>query len=182
MKTFFQKLARFAGALRRSECGSASVEFVLVLPAFMLLFTSAYEGGVLSTRQVMLERGVDATVREVRIGRLPFPNHESLSDRICHYAAIIPDCKANLRVEMIKRNPRAWVAVPTAVQCVDRAEQGIPVINFNPGLNNELMILRVCALFDPMIPTTGLGREIPKESGGAYALVATSSYVMEPFQ
>ena len=66
--------------------------------------------------------------------------------------------------------------------CVDRAELGPPVLNFNSGLNIELMVLRACALFDPMIPTSGLGKQIPKESGGAYALVATSAYVMEPFQ
>ena len=34
----------------------------------------------------------------------------------------------------------------------------------------------------PMMPTTGLGKQIPKKSGGAYALIATTSYVMEPFQ
>lgn len=173
--------ARGLRQFRRSEDGNGTIEFVLVLPAFILLFTSAYEAGVLSTRQVMLEHGLDATVREVRIGRIPFPTHDILTTRICDLASIIPDCEANLRLEMVRRDPRNWVAPLAAVACVDREEEGLPVINFNSGLNNELMVLRACALFDPMIPTTGLGRSIPKESGGAYGLVATSSYVMEPF-
>lgn len=167
---------------RRDQSGSATLDFVLMFPAVMLIFTSSYESGVLSTRHVMLERGLDTTVRDVRIGRIPNPTHELLVERICQIASIIPDCTNNVRLEMMPRDPRAWVAPANSVMCVDRADLGPPVLNFNSGLNNELMVLRACALFDPMIPTTGLGKAIPKESGGAYALVATSAYVMEPFQ
>ncbi|SEV98261.1 Flp pilus assembly protein TadG [Cognatiyoonia koreensis] len=176
------QLAKGLRRFKRDESGSATLDFVLMLPGFMLIFTSAYESGVLSTRHVMLERGLDSTVREVRIGKIPNPSHDRLVERICEIASIIPDCTANVRLEMVPRDPRNWQDPPADVACVDRAEEGDPVLNFNTGLNNELMVLRACALFDPMIPTTGLGKEIPKESGGAYALVATSAYVMEPFQ
>lgn len=169
-------------AFRKSENGNATLDFILVLPAFMLIFTSAYEGGVLSTRQVMLERGVDVAVREVRIGILLNPTHDSLTERICEAASIIPNCLSNLRLEMVSTDLRDFTPPGADVACVDRAETGTPVLNFNTGLNNEMMILRACALFDPVIPTNGLGKEIPKESGGAYALTATSAYVMEPFQ
>lgn len=181
----FGALNRLAKGLRRfkrDESGSATLDFVLMLPGVMLIFTSAYEAGVLSTRHVMLERGLDETVREVRIGRIPSPSHDILVERICEIASIIPDCIANVRLEMMPRDPYNWQDPSDAVACVDRAEVGDPVLNFNTGLNNQLMVLRACALFDPMIPTTGLGKQIPKESGGAYALVATSAYVMEPFQ
>jgi len=166
----------------RREDGNATIDFVIAFPVFMGLFLSAYEGGVLSTRHVMLERGLDVAVREVRIGKLKNPTNDSLTKRICDVARIIPDCTNQVRLEMISVDPRNFTALAGEVACVDRAEQGAPVINFNTGLNNQIMILRACALFDPMIPTTGLGKEIPKESGGAYALVATSAYVMEPFQ
>lgn len=178
-------LRLFARVLRRfkaNESGNSTIEFVLVFPAFMLLFISSYEAGLLSTRHVMLERGLDVTVREVRIGILRNATHERLSERICEVASIIPDCLENLRLEMISRDPRNWTMPSSTVSCVDRAEENQPTITLNGGGNNELMILRVCSLFDPMIPTSGLGKAIPKESGGAYALVATSSYVMEPFQ
>ena len=177
-------MKRIASGLRtfgRSEDGNGTIEFVLVLPGFFLLFTAAYEGGVLSTRHVMLERGLDTAVREVRIGRILSPTHETLTQRICDYASIIPDCMTNIRLEMIPNDPRNWADPNDEVACVDREEEGDPVLNFTNGGNNELMILRACVLFDPMIPTTGLGKHIPKESGGAYGLVATSSYVMEPF-
>lgn len=180
--SFLTRCANFLRRFRRGESGVATIEFVIVFPAYFLLVTSAYEAGMLMTRHVMLERGLDATVREVRIGRIPFPTHDNLTDRICEVASIIPNCKYNLRLEMISRNPRSWQDIPPEVACVDREEPNLPVVQFNPALNNELLVLRACALFDPMIPLTGLGKEIPKKSGGAYGLLATSSYVMEPFK
>jgi len=136
----------------------------------------------LSTRHVMLERGLDQTVREVRIGRILDPTHDVLKDKICEYAGIIPECSDNLRLEMINNDLRAWSPMSESVQCVDREEEAAPVITFNTALNNELIVLRVCALFDPMVPLGVIGTTIPKESGAAYGLVATSSYVMEPFK
>lgn len=182
MISFFGKMLRGARRFRDSEDGNGTIEFVLVLPGFMLFFLSAYEGGVLSIRHVMLEHALDATVREVRLGVIPIPTHDLLTTRICEYATLIPDCSNQVRLEMVSRDPRNWEAFSSEVACVDREEEGDPVLNFNPGLNNELMILRACVLFDPVIPTAALGKAIPKESQGAYALVATSSYVMEPFQ
>lgn len=182
MHKFAKKIGTRLRRFGRDQSGSATLDFAMMAPAVILLFTSGLESGVLSTRHVMLEAALDTTVRDVRIGRIPSPTHDILVDRICQIATIIPDCVNNVRLEMMPRDPKNWVAPLDAVMCVDRADQGDPVLNFNSGLNNEMMVLRACALFDPMLPTTGLGKEIPKKSGGAYALVATSAYVMEPFQ
>ncbi len=182
MMRIVTKLAGRLRAFRTEEDGSGTLEFILILPFYLILFTSAYEGGVLSTRHVMLERGLDVTVREVRIGRIPDPTNDILSARICEAASIIPDCLDNIRLEMLVREPRAFANIG-AIDCVDRSVVNQPAVTFNnTGDNNELMILRACVLFDPMLPTSGLGKAIPKKSGGAYALVATSSYVMEPFK
>ncbi|MEY1554816.1 TadE/TadG family type IV pilus assembly protein [Yoonia sp. R2331] len=176
------KLAAKLRAFRAEEDGAGTLEFILILPFYLILFTSAYEGGVLSTRHVMLERGLDVTVREVRIGRLPDPTNDNLSARICEVASIIPNCLTNIRLEMLVREPRNFANVGD-IDCVDRTVNNQPAVVFNnTGDNNDLMILRACVLFDPMLPTSGLGKAIPKKSGSAYALVATSSYVMEPFQ
>lgn len=166
----------------RAEDGNSTIEFVLVLPVFLTIFLMGYESGMLSTRHVMLERGLERTVREVRIGKIPSPTHDLLVTRICQYALLIPDCINQMRLEMVVRDPRAWTPIATRASCVDRDEEGKPVLTFNTGLNNQLMVLRACALFDPMLPTSGLGKAIPEVKGGGYGLVATSSYVMEPFQ
>jgi hypothetical protein len=48
------------------------------------------------------------------------------------------------------------------------------------GGNNELMMVRVCALFRPMFPSTGLGLNLRYDGDGNYAIVATTAFVNEP--
>lgn len=42
------------------------------------------------------------------------------------------------------------------------------------------MLVRVCALFEPFFPTTGLGMMMRYNARGDYALVATTAFVNEP--
>lgn len=77
-------------------------------------------------------------------------------------------------------DPRNWSMLAGPADCVDRSDPGRPVGEFTPGRSNHLMVLRACALFDPFFPTSGLGARLTKVSGGAYALVAVSSFAIEP--
>jgi hypothetical protein len=164
----------------RSEEGSATAEFVIVLPTLMLLFLSTFELGLLMTRQVMLDRAVDLAIRDVRLGAFEEVTHDALKDLVCERAMAIPNCERDLRLEMRPLDPRNWQGIPAAVDCVDRADDSAPVRTFTPGQSNQLLVLRACALFDPWFPSTGLGFDIPKVSGGAYALVTASAFVIEP--
>jgi len=185
----------------RKEDGVASIEILFMLPTFFMLFMSAFEGGMLSTRHVMLERGVDLAVREVRIGRMRDPTSLSLKTAICGYAGIIKNCMDNLQLEMVPMDVRNWndAALSGPVACIDRDQNVQPATRFNNGQNNELMVLIVCSLFDPVSATStwgqvkfagdpnnpsddGLAAGLKKRSGTAYALVATTAFVMEPFK
>jgi Flp pilus assembly protein TadG len=173
-------LTRRLAGFRRSEDGSGTIEFVLMLPVMFALFMSTFELGMLLTRQVMLDRGIDMAVRAVRIGAMSPVTHDALKAAICENAFMLEDCDSQLKLEMRTANPRAWVPLDDRADCVDRERDEQPPRTFTPGVSNELMILRACILFDPFFPTTGLGAAIPKESGGAYALLSTASYVVEP--
>jgi hypothetical protein len=141
---------------------------------------------MISARHVMLERGVDIAVRDVRVGRMPEPTPALLRERICEVADIIPDCDNQLQLEMVTLDLRAWTGVPTNVQCIDRGVPDRPLTTFVPGGNNQLVFLRACARFDPVMPSSGIGYAIANSggsaAGGSYALIATSSYVVEPFR
>ena len=186
MKLRFLKdaLKRF----RHDERGVVTVEFVVVFPIFLLFFLATYENGMISLKHVMLERGVDITVREVRIGQILDLKADVLRDRICDVASIIPDCSNQLRVEMITSNVRNWDYVDKGVQCIDRSAANQALVDFAALGNNQLMFLRVCARIDPELPTSGLlGRSIVAESAGnaaagsSYALVSSAAFVVEPF-
>lgn len=171
----------FLRGFRRDEGASATLEFALLVPMMLLLFFSTIELGIFLTRAVMLERGLDLAVRQVRIGAMDPVTHDALVDAVCVGAGIIPDCRNQLKLEMVRRDLRTWSGFNQTTDCIDREEEEAqPPRNFQPGQQNQLILLRACSLFDPFFPTTGLGSQLPRQSGGAYAIVAITSYVVEP--
>lgn len=179
-----QLLARFAAC----ETGSITVQFVIVFPIFVMFFLMTVEAGVISVRNVMLERGVDLAVRDVRLGRLPNPDRQDLIERICEAASIIPDCENQMQLEMIVQDPRDWHAIDPEVKCIDRSADVQPDHPYTIGGNNDLVILRACARFDPFLaagPMSILGNAIrdnsSRQAQGSYALVAISAFAVEPF-
>ncbi|MFT4702103.1 MAG: Flp pilus assembly protein TadG [Yoonia sp.] len=176
-----QSMAHACKSFYRKEDGTSTLEFMMVLPAAMFFFAASYESGMIGLRNVMLERAVDVTVRQVRIGAVEDPSHNTLKEMICEAASIIPNCMTSVKLEMVRKNIRAWTPMSAQSDCVDRSATGEPVINWTSGGNNELMILRACALFAPMLPTSAVGAA-SQTIGDEYALVATSSFVVEPYK
>lgn len=187
MTNMMKNIRHWAAKFAKDESGASTIEFVIAFPVFMLFFLMIYESGMLSARHVMLERGVDIAVRDVRIGRITDPTPDRLRDRICEAAMLIPNCETELKLDMVTRNPRDWRAIPSDVICANRGNPGAPKVRYTNGGNNELVYLRVCARFDPIMPTTGLGKAIVDNNsgaaaGGSYALLASSAFVVEPFR
>ena len=178
-------LSRLRDALRsfrRREAGSGALELVIVLPVMMMVFMYSAESGLYMTRQIMLERAVDLTVRDLRLGRIPTPTHAELKDDICANSSIIPDCDTALRVELVRVSTTNWNLPNTAIECVDRDEPIELSLEFNPGVENELMLVRVCLIQDAIFPGTKFSEGIAREgdSAGGYAIVSTSAFVNEP--
>ena len=178
----------FAGtraALRRfrgSEQGSATVEFAIMFPFFITLFLSSVEMGMIHLHHSMLERGLDMAVRDIRLGTGSNPSHDDIKDAICDYAGVLPKCDANLRLEMILVDPRAYVAPPSTPDCIDHSEDPLPLRNFAHGGSNQMMLLRACYVFSPIFPTAGLGYQLVEDGDGAgnAAMSAASAFVQEP--
>lgn len=176
-------LRRFA----QCERGTASLEFVIVFPIFFGFFLMTYESGMVSAQHVMLERGVDIAVRDVRIGQIATPSRDVLRTRICETAMIIPDCENQLQIELVQRDPRSWTDLSTTISCIDRGAASQPVVSFTNGGNNDVMVLRACLRIDPLLPTTGLGKVIVDNNSssaadGSLAILAQSAFVVEPFK
>lgn len=168
------------GRFARDRRGSVTVEMVILFPILFAVFLMAFELGILNVRQMALARATDIAVRDVRLGAPGVADFEGFRDRICETAAIIRNCPDVLRVEMRSLPAAAWTMVTAAPKCVDRAETIDASFDFRNGVGNELMFIRVCALFQPIFPGTGLGRRLPKTAEGDYALIVTGAFVNEP--
>jgi len=146
----------------------------------MFTLISAVELGVATLQHSMLERAVDMTVRDIRLGTGTAPQHDEIKTMICDRSGFIENCGENLRLEMIQVDPRNWAGLPGDADCTDQSEEVAPVRSFVNGQENELMIIRACAKFNPIFPTSGLGSSMIIDGAGQYALVSISAFVQEP--
>ncbi|MGB3147590.1 MAG: TadE family protein [Paracoccaceae bacterium] len=163
------------------EEGSSVIPFIMYVPLFMILVVSSVEFGLYALRYVMLDRAVDMTVREIRLGLWRGATHDQIKNDICENTPVIPHCKDVVLVEMQTISKTTYGPLPaTNAVCVDRDADVQPMTTFHGGNPEDLMLIRVCALADPFFPTTGLGSYIRKDSTGAYALVVASIFVDEP--
>ncbi|QIE45168.1 pilus assembly protein [Pseudohalocynthiibacter aestuariivivens] len=173
-------IRRTLRAFRRNEDGSASVEFVLVFPIYLGLMIMSLELSMITLRHVMLERGLDIAVRDIRLGTGTAPTHDAIKDRICEEALVINECSTNLRLEMVPSDMRNLTTLGGEVMCTEREEQGEPVLSFTPGQQNQLMFLRACLQYDPIFPAWELGSRLQSSASGQLSIVSMSAFVQEP--
>jgi hypothetical protein len=197
MIPFFRHLKEKCGAFYADERGVVTVEFVIVFPVFFSFFLMAVESGMFQVRQVVLDRGVEVAIRDVRIGRITNPAPDALVptafralvlNRICEAAAILPKCLEQTQLEMIILDPRDWddADIPADIECIDRSVPVQPTITFTNGESNDLVFLRACIRIDPFFPTTGLGKAVIEGAAGddaadgSMGLVSVGFFAVEP--
>ncbi|MDX5383599.1 MAG: pilus assembly protein [Rhodobacterales bacterium] len=175
------RLARALRRLARREDGTATLEFAILFPAFIIILVSAVEVGFITMRHTLLDRAVDMTVRDIRLGTGTAPQYEEIRDTICERAGAIPDCRENVKIEMIRMDLRNWTEPPADYDCVNHAEEVQPVRTFTNGMQNEMMLLRICAMFEPIFPLSGLGRDLKNNNESGYtAMISSTAFVQEP--
>ncbi|MBI1219621.1 MAG: pilus assembly protein [Rhodobacteraceae bacterium] len=175
-----RKLGQRLRAARRSEAGNATVEFVIVFPIFMMIFFQSFEAGWLMVRDTMLERALDLTVRDLRLGHMTDPTNATIRSEICTYTTVIADCNNSVMVELTPVDTGTWAMPSNAATCVNRGATVQPVTTVQQGVSDQMMLIRVCAIIDPLFPGTKWGLNLPVDSTGGYALIATTAFVNEP--
>lgn len=175
-----RKLNSFLRRFGRDEDGSMMVEFALAVPLIFTLFLTSVELGIYSMRQVFLDRGVDMTVRNVRLGTGVQYTHTQLKSQICDFAGNLPDCESALRLSLTPVNIRTFNGIGNAADCVDLSQPIEPPSVFSLGLDNEMMLVRACYMFKPVFPSTGLGYAFTKDGSGRSKMVSISAFVQEP--
>lgn len=175
----------------RDERGSAIIEFIFVFPTVFTLFTAAVESSVYMIRYVMFERSIDLVIRNVRLGVYGANfTHQKLKEEICTNGVLgnnISHCMNATKIWMQPINTgnvNGFAMGSTQVPCIDQAGQinvGDPPDNsFSAGVDNDIMLIRVCMKEWPMFPTTGISVKMPTQTDGSVAMIVSSTFVNEP--
>ncbi len=175
-----RSLKAYLRGFARDESGTASVEFILVMPFYISVMILSIELGMVTLRHTLLERGLDLAVREIRLGTGTAPQHDDIKELICDNSLMLLDCTSKLQLEMRSADIRSFSALDTTADCTDSAEPTKPVREFTPGQENELMLLRACLRYTPLFPDELLGSAVEKDASGEAAVIVTSAFVQEP--
>jgi hypothetical protein len=173
------KSLNFLRTFGRKEDGQMVVEFAFFVPLIFTIFMTSVELGLYQIRLMFLERALDETVRDVRLTTGAVPGHRVLKERICERAGFFDDCLQNINLEMTVVDPRNMTLFQNGAQCTDQSAPPTEA-NLPNGFDHDLMLLRACVKFDPVFPTSGMGRHFVKDSSGQARMVASSAFVQEP--
>ena len=176
-----RQLARLrAGAL--VEAGAATLEFVILMPTMFFFIANAGEATTILARGALLDRTLDVTMRDLRLGNLEGVTFEQFRQAFCDNSIGIPDCMKAVAIELRPLSGSNIAAMTDNVQCRNRAADIAPALTpVQAGSANQVMLVRVCASYEPMFPKyIGIGAALPKDENGDYRIVSLSSYVREP--
>jgi len=170
--------------LKSGQSGSATVEFVIVVPVYIALLVMSIELGFITMRHALLERGLDMAVRQIRLSTGKTPSYDRIKNMICGNSLFIANCNTNLRLEMVRTDIRAYTPMNRTVLCENSADPTTSVVNSanfdTSGLPNQLMQIRACYRYSPLFPAGVLGQALSVDSNGQAAIVTMSAFVQEP--
>ncbi len=172
-------LSRLRTAFRRED-GTASLEFVLVIPLIMTVFMASLESGLIMVRSTLLEQSVDMTMRNLRVGNYPIVTSNLLKSEICSRTIVFPNCHENIMIEMQRVSTANWTLPAAPIVCTDREEEAQPVLTLQIGQQNDVMLVRVCVVQDLIFPMTAFGLSLPHDPLGGIGLIAETAFVTEP--
>jgi hypothetical protein len=171
----------------RDESGTATIEFLFVFPILFTVFTASFESSMYMARYVMFERAVDLTVRQLRLRTMVNPTHQALKQTICRNGMLIEsvtDCVDSMKIWMQPIDTGTFAMPAPPRSCVDKSQpintDEPPATEYALGVENEIMLLRICMKANPMFPTTGVSVKMPVDADGSYVMLVTSTFVNEP--
>ncbi|MBF9034036.1 pilus assembly protein [Rhodobacterales bacterium HKCCE2091] len=164
----------------RNDGGTATLEFVIVFPIIMILFIAAFETAMILCRQVMLERALDTTVRLLRLTNDATVTDDEIREVVCGSTLILHNCNDVLVVDLRVVDQVNYALPSEDSLCVDRDGVVNPANRFDPGAENQLMLIRVCAEVARILPFSGFGLNLTRDDNDNVHMTSASVFVNEP--
>lgn len=177
-----QRVLTMLRRFRREEKGQMLIEFALVIPLIFTIFMTSVELGIYQMRQMFLDRGMDLTVRLVRLNTGAAYSHNDLKQLICDFSGFLDNCDAQLKLEMNPVDLRNFTGFANGADCTDASQPVQPNRSFKHGGQHEMMLMRACYKFKPVFASSGLGYDMATNGDGAgmAKMVSVTAFVQEP--
>jgi Flp pilus assembly protein TadG len=164
----------------RDRAGGVAIEYAILAPMFVAVLLSTFEVGWLVAKSNLLDRALDKTIRQIRIGSASAPTTQAaMKTMICNNLYVVTNCSNALTIEMTRiTGPTDYPS--NKATCIDRGATVAPVVSFTSGARADIMYVRACLVTSAMTPYVGIALNFAKDSLGGYSIVSTSAYMNEP--
>ena len=139
-----------------------------------MLFIAAFETSMLLTRQVMLERALDQSVRHLRLTTGLSVTHDAIRENLCENTVVLNNCDRVPGARPAPDRQDSYVLPDYHTMCLSEDGEVHPANRFNPGGQNELMLIRACARVNRILPISGLGLQLTRDDAGAIHVTAAT--------
>jgi Flp pilus assembly protein TadG len=165
------------------EDAATTVEFVVLFPIVLLVFFIAAENVVVNLKTTILDRALDLTVRELRLGLIESPTQTSIKTLVCQRMGSPAGCSSDLVLEMTvgSFSSSGNVVLPSPTTACNNNSVSInPVVAFISGGSNDLVFVRACYTVDVTMPMTVGPVSASDAMGTEHRLISTAVFMNEP--
>lgn len=164
------------------ETATATLEFVIVFPLLMIVFIAAFETALILTRQIMLERTLDMSVRVLRLAQGVVTDADTVRDTMCANTDLLPNCETLLTIDLQLIDRYTYDMPSNNEVCAGRGNDIVvaPDNEFQVGVDNDFLLIRTCLIVDQILPFSGFGLNLTRDDSGGMHMMATTIFVNEP--
>lgn len=167
---------------RADSRGSTAVEFALIAPAFLGLIFSIMEVGWFYFMNSQVDAATTEAARLIRTGQAQKNNltKEQFFSQVCNRIIVLGNCANKLTVDVqIFPSFAALAADTSTIACADDATAVVQALPYQPGVDNDVVRLRICVLYKTLNPLIGVN--VSDRANGTRRLYGSYLSRNEPF-
>lgn len=180
--SFKKRLGDGVIGVASDQDGSAAVEFAIVAPVFLTLMFATFEIGWFYFVNSQVDAASVEAARLIRTGQAQKLDldAEEFKARVCARLAMLGNCDENLTVDVETFTSFAALAADSSpVICRDDSSTEIAAIPYEPGVEDDIVRLRLCFLYNTLNPALGIN--LADRANGKRRLYGTFLSRNEPF-
>lgn len=182
MKRQPKSLLSFIARRISDRRGSAAVEFSLVAPIFLALMFSTFEAGWFYFANSQVDAAVTEASRFIRTGQAQKQgfDKDQFYAHVCPHLRVFGDCSERMTVEVETFATFAALAADASpTVCASDSSELLDSIAYNPGLDNQIVRIRICLIYKTINPAIGLN--LSDAEDGTRRLYGSYLFRNEPF-
>jgi hypothetical protein len=166
----------------RDESATATLELVIMFPLMMIVFIAAFESAMILTRQIMLERTLDMSVRVLRLAQGVITDADEVRDSMCANTTLLPNCEELLTIDLQLVDRTTYDMPSNDEVCAGRGNDIViaPDNEFDIGGSNDFLMIRTCLIVDRILPFSGFALNLTRDDSGGMHMMATTIFLNEP--